>query len=95
MSDEMAIGALKVLDDHRIRVPEDMSVIGFDDQDVSTYIGLTTVHQPMAQLGVQATSVLFGLLRGEQPAARTRVLPVSLVLRDTTAPVVPRPVRAP
>lgn len=87
MSDEMAIGALRTLDAEGIRVPEDISVIGFDDQEVSAYIGLTTVRQPMTQLGVRAATVLFRAIRGESVRGHTRTLPVSLVLRDTTAPI--------
>jgi LacI family repressor for deo operon, udp, cdd, tsx, nupC, and nupG len=86
MSDEMAVGALRVLADQRVRVPQDISVIGFDDQEVAEHIGLTTVHQPMVELGVRAADVLFRVLRGEPQTGFPRVLPVSLVVRETTAP---------
>ncbi|MEE8601762.1 LacI family DNA-binding transcriptional regulator [Euzebya tangerina] len=85
MSDEMATGALHVLSQQNIRVPEDLSVIGFDGQEIATYLGLTTVHQPMEMLGVQAGEVLLALIRGESPGAFPRVLPVSLAVRETTS----------
>ncbi|CAN5511109.1 LacI family DNA-binding transcriptional regulator [soil metagenome] len=85
MSDEMAIGAMRVLNELGIRVPDDISVIGFDDQEISEYLGLTTVRQPMTTLGQQAGEVLIGAIRGDMPTGFPRVLPVSLVLRETTA----------
>ena len=47
-SDELALGAIRVLLDEGIRIPEDISVIGFDDIDISNYIypHLTTIHSP-------------------------------------------------
>lgn len=86
MSDEMAIGAMRVLNELGVRVPEDISIVGFDDQEISEYLGLTTVRQPMSVLGVSACEVLIAAIRGEAPTGFPRVLPVSLVLRDTTAP---------
>jgi DNA-binding LacI/PurR family transcriptional regulator len=88
MSDEMAIGALGLLADLGIRVPHDMSVIGFDDQEVSAHIGLTSVRQPMHRLGATAAELLFASLQGDRPTGFPRVLPVSLVPRETTAPFV-------
>ncbi len=88
MSDEMAIGAISTLAALGVRVPADVSVIGFDDQEISEHIGLTTVHQPMHRLGERAAEVLFAALQGDRPAGFPLVLPVSLVPRETTAPFV-------
>ena len=85
MSDEMAIGAMRVLSRSGIRVPEDMSVVGFDDQEISEYLGLTTVRQPMLTLGVSAGEVLISAIRGDPQTGFPRVFPVSLVLRETSA----------
>lgn len=85
MSDEMAIGAMRVLNELGIRVPGDISVVGFDDQEISEYLGLTTVRQPMTALGANAAEVLLDTIRGERPAGFPRLLPLSLVLRETTA----------
>jgi DNA-binding LacI/PurR family transcriptional regulator len=86
MSDEMAIGAMRALNELGIRVPQDISVVGFDDQEISAYLGLTTVRQPMGMLGGSAAQVLLEAIHGDKPSGYPRVLPVSLVLRETTAP---------
>jgi LacI family repressor for deo operon, udp, cdd, tsx, nupC, and nupG len=52
ISDEMAIGALKTLRDLNLRVPADVSVIGFDDHDAARYVDLTTMRQPVYQFGI-------------------------------------------
>lgn len=86
MSDEMAIGALRVLTEQRIRVPGDISLIGFDGQEIGEYLGLTSVAQPMTMLGTKAARVLVAAVRGASPTGFPRVLPVSLVVRETTGP---------
>jgi DNA-binding LacI/PurR family transcriptional regulator len=84
-SDEMAIGALKTIRDSGLRVPEDVSVIGFDDHDVSNYVGLTTIHQPVAQYGDLAASILLSILSDEAPDEGFNTeLPTKLVIRSTT-----------
>lgn len=90
-SDEMAMGALRALRLHRLRVPDDVSLVGFDDHELSAVIGLTTVAQPVANQGAEAARLL--LRRLEQPGAPPEEqfhLPTRLQLRDTTAP--PRPI---
>ncbi|MFD4878921.1 LacI family DNA-binding transcriptional regulator [Streptomyces sp. NPDC058420] len=90
-SDEMAMGALRALRRHRLRVPEDVSVVGFDDHELSDVVGLTTVAQPVAEQGAQAARLLLRQLDepdAEPPAEQVR-MPIRLVLRESTAP--PRP----
>ncbi|GAB3797327.1 LacI family DNA-binding transcriptional regulator [Micromonospora zhanjiangensis] len=83
-SDLMAHGALHALRVAGRRVPEDVAVIGFDDIELATYTDppLTTVRQPILQIGRRMTRQLLRLAAGEQiePAV---VLPTELVLRDT------------
>ncbi len=86
MSDEMAIGAMRVLKERGLRVPEDISVVGFDDHEVSSYLGLTTVAQPMRLLGRTAISILLANLDGSDADRIPRQLPTSLVVRETTGP---------
>ncbi|MBN1261383.1 MAG: LacI family DNA-binding transcriptional regulator [Anaerolineae bacterium] len=87
LSDEMAIGALKTIRDVGLRVPEDISVIGFDDHDVAAYVGLTTIRQPVAGYGEQAARLLLARLSGEKAAGESRIeLPTQLIVRDTTGP---------
>ncbi|WP_370323719.1 LacI family DNA-binding transcriptional regulator [Euzebya sp.] len=88
MSDEMAIGAMRLLSEQRIGVPEDISVVGFDGHEIGAYIGLTTVAQPMEVLGAGAADVLLAAIRGQRPTGFPRVVPLALVVRETTAPPV-------
>lgn len=84
-SDEMAIGALKTIRDLGLRVPDDISVMGFDDHDVAKYVGLTTIHQPVAQFGDQAASILLNMLDEEADHRELNVeLAARLVIRSTT-----------
>jgi LacI family repressor for deo operon, udp, cdd, tsx, nupC, and nupG len=85
-SDEMAMGALRALRLHRLKVPDDVSVIGFDDHELADVIGLTTIAQPVAGQGAEAARQL--LRRLEQPDVPPvdSWMPIRLVLRDTTAP---------
>jgi len=84
-SDEMAIGAMKTIRDLGLRVPQDISVIGFDDHDVSHYVGLTTIHQPVAEYGDLAASFLLSALGDDGiEGERHRELSTRLVIRSTT-----------
>lgn len=86
-SDSMAIGALRALRRHRIRVPEDVAVVGFDGMPRAekTDPPLTTVHQPVTRTGLRAVEILNGIIRGELSAPVTEVLPVDLVVRESSA----------
>jgi DNA-binding LacI/PurR family transcriptional regulator len=86
--DEMAIGALRALRFAGLRVPEDVSVIGIDDHDVSVAVGLTTVAQPAAEQGRLGALALLDALHGRPPADSV-TLRTQLVVRESTAP--PRP----
>lgn len=83
-SDEMAVGALMVLRDRGLRVPDDMSLVGFDDHEIAHFMGLTTVAQPVARQGELAAYALLELLRGGP--SESLVLPTALVQRSTTGP---------
>jgi DNA-binding LacI/PurR family transcriptional regulator len=86
-SDEMAIGALKTVRDMNLRVPEDISVIGFDDQDIAAYVGLTTVRQPVAEYGERAASLLLRRLAEPDIDDLPHIeLNTQLVIRSTTGP---------
>jgi LacI family transcriptional regulator, repressor for deo operon, udp, cdd, tsx, nupC, and nupG len=85
--DEMAMGAMTVLREAGLRVPEDVSVIGIDDHDMAAVVGLSTVAQPAAEQGQLAASILLEQLYGAGvvPTMPT-VLPTTLVIRGSTAP---------
>lgn len=83
MSDTLAIGAVKAFRRKGKRVPEDIAVVGFDNLPLSAVFepALTTIAQPMRELGEAAASLLLQRLAGAEPASRT--LPHHLVLRES------------
>lgn len=87
LSDSLALGALGAARDIGLRVPDDLSIVGFDDipSGRSSSPPLTTVSQSHGDKGRAAASMLFGLLRGHHPEAPL-ILPASLVIRASTAP---------
>ena len=82
-NDEMALGAIEALRARGIRAPEDMAIVGFDDIDLASYISppLTTVRQPMYELGCIAVQMLLRRLQEPDGQAEVRVLPVEMVIR--------------
>jgi LacI family transcriptional regulator len=82
-NDEMAIGALGVLRSARLGVPSDVAVTGFDDISSSRHVrpALTTVRQPIRDLGDQAVRMLFDRIREPDAPPRSLVLPTEVVLR--------------
>ncbi len=85
-NDEMALGAMRALSEAGLKVPEDVSVVGFDDLPYARMVtpSLSTVHQDIQQLGQHAGRALLALLRGQATADLT-IQTVSLVNRETTA----------
>lgn len=85
-NDMIALGALQACRERGIAVPQQLSIIGFDDIMVASYVtpALTTIRQPKAELGRIATHTLFDLLNN-QPG-RDHLLQPTLVIRASTAP---------
>lgn len=95
-SDVQALGVLEAARTLGLRVPEDLSVVGFDDIELARYVGLTTVRQPLFESGHLGARLLLDLVGGEgAPAAREHELALELCVRATTAPRPRRPRRAP
>jgi LacI family repressor for deo operon, udp, cdd, tsx, nupC, and nupG len=88
-NDEMAIGAIRAIKAQGLQVPHDVSVIGFDDIRFAQHYDppLTTIAQPMEELGREAMSLLIEILQHRQSPPRKRVLPTHLVIRGSTARV--------
>jgi LacI family transcriptional regulator len=84
-NDELALAALKVLGRGGVGVPDEIVVTGWDDVMAARYVspGLTTVRQPMAELGRLAAQRLHERVTGERSRARNDVLATELVLRDS------------
>jgi LacI family transcriptional regulator len=89
-SDFIALGAIRRLRSEGLRVPDDVSVIGYDDLPVAGYLDppLTTVHQPMREVGAFAAGVLLDRIAGGTDEG-PHLLSAQLVVRESTAP--PRP----
>ncbi|MGL4455535.1 MAG: DNA-binding transcriptional regulator CytR [Plesiomonas sp.] len=87
-SDVMAIGALQQAKKLGFRVPQDLSIIGFDDIKFSEYCDppLTTVSQPRYEIGRQSMELLLDMLRGKDIGTSSRLLDAKLVVRASTAP---------
>jgi DNA-binding LacI/PurR family transcriptional regulator len=85
-NDQMALGALRALRDHHLRVPEDVSVVGFDDIPEAAYFEppLTTVRQDFAALGAQSVEYLVALLNYPDTPVHQRVLYPEFVERRST-----------
>jgi LacI family repressor for deo operon, udp, cdd, tsx, nupC, and nupG len=86
-SDEMAMGALDACKRMGVSVPRDVSIVGFDDHELSELMGITTVAQPVHDLGSMAADLLIDILDGRQDATRKITVPIKLVVRGTTGPV--------
>lgn len=85
-NDQMGFGVALALHRRGLRLPQDLSLVGFDDLYTSAYSipPLTTVHQPVQDLGRTAAAAMLQMLRGEKPQAS---LPAPrLVVRESTAP---------
>ena len=84
-NDEMAIGALGVLREANLQVPDDVAVSGFDDIAIARHVSpaLTTAHQPMRELGEQAVQLLFSRLREPASSRRAVLLSTNLVVRES------------
>ncbi len=86
-NDMTALGALRAATSRGLRVPEDISIAGFDDLFVASYTSppLTTIRQPKQEMGRRAMSILLQLLAGEEPESRL-LLPGELIVRGSCAP---------
>jgi LacI family transcriptional regulator len=86
-SDEMAIGALSALHEAGVSVPDEISVVGFDDVQAAALVRppLTTIRQDKAALGAAAAEAILALAESEDAVPPALVLPVELVVRGSTA----------
>jgi DNA-binding LacI/PurR family transcriptional regulator len=84
LADEMAFGVMLAAEERGIRIPDDLSLVGVDDHDVAPVVGLTTVHQDVAEHGARAARLVVAQLdhgiepKGAEPA------PIRLIVRRTT-----------
>lgn len=86
-NDMSAFGAIAAIREVGLKIPEDISVIGFDDIPAAAqvYPALTTIRQPIHQMGRSAVNTLLALIAGIEPASPQVSLPTELVVRASTA----------
>lgn len=86
--DQLAIGAMRALQDAGLRVPRDVSLIGTDDIEYAAYLEppLTTVRQPVALMATLGVEILLGMLSGKGPAENRHIVEAHLIVRGSTAP---------
>ncbi|KMJ55496.1 hypothetical protein AB685_26960, partial [Bacillus sp. LL01] len=84
-SDNMAIGAMKALKEHGFKIPEEMSIIGFDDIEVAKYVtpSLTTIEQPTIEIGTNAAKMLLTIIEDQPLEQMHVVLNSHLVIRHS------------
>lgn len=88
MTDELAIGAMRRLHEAGLRVPEDVSVVGFDDIDISAYTtpALTTIRQPIPEMGEKTAALICDLIASGKSDRTPLVLSHRLIERESVAP---------
>jgi len=84
-SDTQAIGVLEAAREHGIQVPEQLSIVGYNDIRDAEYMELTTIRQPLFESGFEAVKLLFQEIEFPSPHPQKKVLPVELIVRKTTA----------
>ena len=86
-SDEMALEVISVAMENGIKVPEDISIIGFDDNPAGLFgpVALTTIKQPLFLMGVEATKVIYEIMTGKQKELVHKVLIPDLIVRESCA----------
>jgi len=88
MSDDMAFGAIRSLQRHGIRPGSDIAIAGIDGHDLAELIDLTTVGQPVAEMGRMAAEALLGRMLGSDgDTQQDVVVPTTLVVRGSTVPI--------
>ena len=86
-NDLMAIGAYRFAREKQLRIPQDISIIGFDDIRLAEFTNppLTTIRQSKAKMGAQAAELLLGRIANGNQSFRQEIIPVQLVVRASTA----------
>jgi LacI family transcriptional regulator len=85
-SDYMARSAIKAIEDCGLRVPQDIAIVGYDDlaPAVAAKPLLTTIRQPVSEMGFKAVEMLLAEINGELPKLRQNIMPIELVVRESS-----------
>ncbi len=89
ISDIIAYGLLKALRVNNIKVPQEVSVVGFDNIIFDDYVcpPLTTVKQPKKLMGITGMNLLLDIVEGKEVEKKKIILPTKIIVRESTAPV--------
>jgi len=87
-NDLQALGVYQAAREARLHIPEDLSVVGFDDLPVAQWVGppLTTIRQPLIDMATVAAEMVLSIARGEDPPQTRIELATELIIRESTAP---------
>jgi DNA-binding LacI/PurR family transcriptional regulator len=87
-SDDMALEIISVAQEQGIKVPEDISVIGFDDNPAGLFgsVALTTIKQPLFAMGEEAVKIIYDIMQGKQTGLVRKILEPNLILRESCSP---------
>lgn len=87
-NDWMAMGAIEAIYQKGLRIPEDISLVGFDDIDTAQWVTppLTTMRQPMQQIGAKAAELLVTQLETDKRAREVVLFPAQMIVRQSVAP---------
>ena len=87
-NDLVALGSVDAVRSRGMSVPDDLSIIGIDDIKLAATSDppLTTIRQPLGEIGQRAVEILNGLIIGEEPQTIEELLPMELIIRSTTSP---------
>ncbi len=90
-TDELAIGAIRALYEAGLAVPRDLSIVGFDDIDICAFLspGLTTVRQPIREMGRRTAEIMSRLIAGEKVEEGSIIFGSELVIRESTRALAP------
>ena len=83
----MAMGVYQVAEEMHLRIPQDFSLVGFDNIAESKYLGLTTVDQFIFEMGYVATQLLIKVINGVAPDERTFKVQTKLIVRNSCMPL--------
>jgi DNA-binding LacI/PurR family transcriptional regulator len=83
-SDEMALGALQAIRRNGLKVPDDISIIGFDGHEMAEFSDLTTIEQPVPLMGEMAAWSIMERLKSPKSESHSLTLPTTLVVRNST-----------
>jgi DNA-binding LacI/PurR family transcriptional regulator len=85
-NDAMAIGVIQYLKEKKIRIPEDISIVGFDDveADLSLDPTLSTIHVPKIEMGIEGMKLMTEILKNKSITRKKILVPVELVIRKST-----------